>query len=245
VGFFIQAREGGSNMRIKGPAFSVAENEVWKTLFERQIDRLMEHACDEFIRGWEQLELPADRIPHLEHLNKRIKPQTGWEVVRTKVRYSDAVQWYQAFAQKKFMVTDYIRTMEELDFTPEPDMFHDIFGHLPFMTLPEYTELQELFAPAFHRADDNHKEDIKRLAWFSTEFGLMEQNGALKIFGAGLISSKGEMENVLTDGVQLEPFTIENVLEHDKAIWSYNETLFVVESVEGLKRQLSEYFDSF
>jgi phenylalanine-4-hydroxylase len=235
---------GGSSMKIKEPAFSVAENEVWQTLFKRQIDRVMEHACDEFSRGWEQLELPADRIPDLEYLNSRIQPQTGWKVVRTKVRYSDAVHWYKAFAQKEFMVTDYMRTMDELDFTPEPDMFHDIFGHLPFMTLPEYTELQELFAPAFHRADDNQKEDIKRLAWFSTEFGLIQQDGELKMFGAGLVSSKGEMDNVLTGDVQLRPFTIQNILEHDKAIWSFNETLFVMESLEDLKRQLTNYFES-
>lgn len=223
--------------------FTVAEDEVWQTLFERQIERVMEHACREFIRGWERLELPSDHIPGLSHLNARITPPTGWEVVRTKVRYSDAVEWYQAFAQRKFMVTDYIRTMDELDFTPEPDMFHDIFGHLPFMTLPEYTQLQELFAPAFKRADDEERENIKRLAWFSTEFGMIDEDGELKLFGAGLISSKGEMENVISGSVELEAFTIENVLEHDKAIWSFNDTLFVIESVEQLKRQLTEYFD--
>lgn len=227
---------------IQETAFSVAENEVWRTLFERQIGPVMEHACDEFRRGWNRLELAPERIPDLDHINARIEPQTGWRVVRTKVRYSDAVQWYEAFAQKKFMVTDYMRTMDELDFTPEPDMFHDIFGHLPFMTLPEYTALQELFAPAFHRADETQREDIKRLAWFSTEFGLIEENGEVKIFGAGLISSSGEMENVLSGGVPLEPFTIENVLRRDKAIWSFNERLFVIESLERLKRMLSDFF---
>lgn len=224
--------------------YTIAENEVWKTLFDRQIDMVMEHACREFIDGWERLELQADHIPDLDHLNARITPQTGWKVVRTKVRYSDAVQWYEAFAQRTFMVTDYMRTMDELDFTPEPDMFHDIFGHLPFMTLPKYTALQELFAPAFQRADTERREDIKRLAWFSTEFGMIEEQGGLKVFGAGLISSKGELHNVLAGKVPLKPFTIENVLEHDKAIWSFNKNLFVIESLEALKQMLAEFFET-
>jgi phenylalanine-4-hydroxylase len=223
----------------------VAQNEVWQVLFERQIDTVRENACREYLDGWELLELPADFIPDLDHLNARITPRTGWEVVRTPVRYSDAVQWYAAFAQRHFMVTDYIRTMEELDFTPEPDMFHDIFGHLPFMTLPEYTELQELFAPAFHRASsDEQREDIKRLAWFSTEFGMILEDGELKVFGAGLISSSGEMENVLSGNVPLQPFTVENVLRRDKAIWSFNEILFVIDSLAGLKSELRSYFES-
>jgi phenylalanine-4-hydroxylase len=121
-------------------------------------------------------------------------------------------------------------------------MFHDIFGHLPFMVLPEYTALQELFAPAFQRASAPQREDIKRLAWFSTEFGLIREDGEIKIFGAGLISSSGEMENVLSGNVPLLPFTIANVLSHDKAIWSFNQTLFVFDSLEALKAELQAYF---
>lgn len=244
MGILVKTWKGGEGMIIKEAAFSVAENRVWSALYDRQIAGVKRNACSEFLEGWDRLELPANRIPDLEHLNTRIQPQTGWKIIRTKVRYSDAVQWYEAFANKTFMVTDYMRTMDELDFTPEPDMFHDIFGHLPFMTLPEYTSLQELFAPAFHRADDIQREDIKRLAWFSTEFGMIEEDGALKVFGAGLISSKGEMENVLAGNVPLEPFTVENVLQHDKAIWSFNETLFVIDSMEVLTKQLKEFFQT-
>ena len=140
-------------------------------------------------------------------------------------------------------MTDYMRTWDELDFTPEPDMFHDIFGHLPFMVLTQYTELQELFAPAFHHANAEQRENIKRLAWFSTEFGLIEQEGEIKIFGAGLISSSGEMENVLAGNVPLLPFKIETIFNFDKAIWSYNKQLFIFESLEALKAELKRYFD--
>lgn len=219
------------------------QDRIWATLYERQLPRVRKHACREYLEGAGRLALPPDRVPGLEELNAAITPATGWQAVRTSVRYSDAVPWYRAFARKQFLVTDYMRDWPELEFTPEPDMFHDIFGHLPFMTLSRYTDLQEMFAPAFERADAKQREDIKRLAWFSTEFGLIHEQGQLKVFGAGLISSIGEIENVVSGSVPVLPFTIENVIGHDKAIYSFNEALFVFENLESLKQELASYFD--
>ena len=112
------------------------------------------------------------------------------------------------------------------------------------MTLPRYAELQEMFAPAFQRANHEQQEDIKRLAWFSTEFGLIRQEGELKVFGTGLISSIGEIEHALSGQVPIIPFTIDNVLQYDKAIYQYNQALFVFESLEYLKAELASYFDT-
>lgn len=224
--------------------FTQEQNDIWAELVKRQLPEVREHACEMYLEGLEALSLPPERIPSLKELNRRITPQTGWKTVRTKVRYSDAVPWYRAFARKEFLVTDYMRGSDELDFTPEPDMFHDIFGHLPFMALRSYTDLQEMFAPAFVRADHEQRENIKRLAWFSTEFGVVRENGVLKAFGAGLLSSHAEMRNVMEGRVPVEAFTTENVLARDKAIWSFNEVLFAFDSLEDLKRELRRYFDS-
>jgi phenylalanine-4-hydroxylase len=218
------------------------QSKIWQTLYTRQLPRVEEYACRQYLEGLAILELPADHVPDLDYLNEKITPRTGWRAVRTQVRYSDAVPWYQHFARKEFLITDYMRDWAELDFTPEPDMFHDIFGHLPFMVLPGYTELQELFAPAFQAANAEQRENIKRLAWFSTEFGLIRENGAIKVFGAGLISSAGEMENVLAGKVPLLPFDAATILNYDKAIWSFNRQLFVIESLGGLKDELRRYF---
>ncbi len=217
---------------------------VWETLFTRQIDRVRRCACSAYLEGLDILRLPADRVPGLDELNAVITPRTGWRTLRTTVRYSDAVQWYHHFARREFLVTDYLRSREELDFTPEPDMFHDIFGHLPFMVLPEYTALQEMFAPAFHRAGPEQREQIKRLAWFSTEFGLIRENGDIRVFGAGLISSAGEIEHALSGAVPIEPFTIENVIAHPKAIYCFNEVLFVFDSIPALRAELARFFDT-
>jgi phenylalanine-4-hydroxylase len=110
------------------------------------------------------------------------------------------------------------------------------------MALPHYTALQDLFAPAFLRATPDQRENIKRLAWFSTEFGLIHEQGEIKIFGAGLISSFGEIQHVMAGKTPTRPFTIENVIGYEKAIYTFNEVLFVIESIDVLKAELSEYF---
>ena len=224
--------------------FTTDQHKMWATLCGRQMPSIRKLACTEFLEGLEVLNLPLDRIPSLAELNRAITPSSGWKVVRTPVRYSDAVPWYEAFAKKQFMVTDYMRTWDELEFTPEPDMFHDIFGHLPFMALRRYAELQEMFAPTFKRANKEQRENIQRLAWFSTEFGLIRQNGELKVFGTGLLSSIGEIENVMSKKVPIVSFTIENVLNYDKAIYNFNEALFVFNSLDELKSELASYFNS-
>jgi phenylalanine-4-hydroxylase len=225
--------------------FTEEQHDIWRELFARQAPQVQRYACREYLEGSQNLQLPPERIPSVPWLNQRITPRTGWKTLRTKVRYSDAVQWYGRFAAKEFLITDYVRTRDELDFTPEPDMFHDVYGHLPYFTLPLYVEIQELFAPAFHKSrTDEQRENIKRLAWFSTEFGLIRENGELKVFGTGLISSKGEMEHVLAGNTPLKPFKVDTIVNFEKAIWSYNEQLFVFDSLEALKQELTSYFDT-
>jgi phenylalanine-4-hydroxylase len=225
--------------------FNEEQHDIWKTLYTTQNPEVQKHACQEYLEGAENLKLPADRVPSIDWLNERITPRTGWRTVRTRVRYSNAVQWYAHFAKKQFLVTDYLRSREELDFTPEPDMFHDIFGHLPYFTLPRYTEIQEMFAPAFHQAKtDDLKEGVKRLAWYSTEFGLIRENGERKMFGTGLISSKGETEHVLSGKTPILPFKAETIIDIEKSVYAFNNQLFEFESLEALKDELARYFST-
>lgn len=231
-------------LRKRDLAFSEEQHKVWRDLYARQLPNVQKFACREYLDGFELLNLPADRIPQLNELNAVITLRTGWRTVRTVVRYSDAVPWYHHFAKRQFLITDYMRGRHEMDFTPEPDMFHDIFGHLPFMVLPEYTALQDIFAPAFLHATPEQRENIKRLAWFSTEFGLIQENGEIKIFGAGLISSFGEIQHVMAGKTPIRPFTIENVIGFEKAIYTFNEVLFIFDSIDALKAELARYFDT-
>ena len=229
---------------IKDTNFSEDVHAIWRTLYQNVLPLIEEYACEDYLRGAEILQLPMEYIPTIEYLNSVITPRTGWVIERTAVRYTDAKDWYPKFARRIFLITDYMRSWSEIQWTPEPDMFHDIVGHLPFMVHPHYAELEDLFAPAFLAAqNDEQRENIKRLAWFSTEFGIIREYGERKIFGAGLISGADEFENAVNGTTSIMPFTIENVTQYDKAVWEHNCMLFEFESVDALITELKRYFD--
>lgn len=224
--------------------FTPEQHKTWAELYGRQVPRVRQHASDLYLAGFDQLELPADRIPSLDELNARITPASGWTVVRTDVRYTSSDDWYRFFERHEFLVTNYMRSWEELDWTPEPDMFHDIFGHLPFWMSREYAEIQEMFAPAyFAAASDEEKENIKRLAWYSTEFGMIREGGKMKVFGTGLMSGGEEFLNAAEGRMTYHDFTIENVIGHDKVMYEQHKDLYVIESLDQLRTELNRYFD--
>jgi phenylalanine-4-hydroxylase len=224
--------------------FLPEQHKTWAELYRRQLPKLQEHASALYLEGFEVLALPAEHIPTLDHLNSKIPPATGWRVVRTDVRFTDADEWYRFFDRHEFLITNYMRSSEELDWTPEPDMFHDVFGHLPFFTLPEYVELQEMFAPAYLAStDEEEKENIKRLAWYSTEFGMITEDGVMKVFGTGLMSGGDEFTNAAEGKLEYEPFTLDNVLGKDKVMYDQHDHLYVIESLEQCKAEIAKYFD--
>ncbi len=184
--------------------FTNEQHSIWKDLFAGiHQPYLMEHICREYIHGLDLLELDSMRIPTVAHLNEHIEPRTGWRIERTAVRYTLADDWYQKFARHIFLITDYLRTRDQMEFTPEPDMFHDIFGHLPYLTQDFYARIEDKFAPAYLKATAAEKEAIKRLAWYSTEFGIIVQDGRFKIFGAGTISGRSELANTIMEFYRL------------------------------------------
>ena len=184
--------------------FSEEQHGIWADLFAGiHQPYLMEHLCQEYKTGLELLQLDPHRIPTVTHLNERITPRTGWRIERTVVRYTLADDWYKKFAQRIFLITDYLRTRDQMEFTPEPDMFHDIFGHLPFLTQEFYARIEDKFAPAYVNATQEEREVIKRLAWYSTEFGLVMENNRIKVFGAGIISGRSEFANTIMEFYRL------------------------------------------
>jgi len=185
-------------------SFSDEQYAIWADLFAGiNQSYLLEHICQEFKDGLNLLQLDPQHIPTVAYLNERITPQTGWRIERTAVRYTLADDWYQKFARRIFLITDYLRNRDQMEFTPEPDMFHDIFGHLPFLTQAFYARIEDKFAPAYLKAGQEEKEVIKRLAWYSTEFGLVMQDNRLKVFGAGIISGRAELANTIMEFYRL------------------------------------------
>ena len=189
--------------------FSREQHAIWADLFAGvNQPYLMEHICQEYKDGLGLLELDPDQIPTVAHLNNQINPRTGWRIERTVVRYTLADDWYKKFAQRVFLITDYLRSRDQMEFTPEPDMFHDIFGHLPYLTMNFYARIEDKFAPAYIKATQDEREVIKRLAWYSTEFVLVVENNRFKIFGAGIISGRTELANGIMEFYRLSRDTV-------------------------------------
>jgi phenylalanine-4-hydroxylase len=204
--------------------FTAEQHGIWADLFAGiHQPYLMEHLCHEYLRGLKSLQLNPQQIPTVAHLNERITPQTGWRIERTAVRYTVADDWYKKFAQRVFLITDYLRTRDQMEFTPEPDMFHDIFGHLPFLTQTFYAKIEDKFAPAYFKATTAEREVIKRLAWYSTEFGLVVQDNRFKIFGAGIISGRSELTHTIMEFYRLGR---DNVINYSKNIYDQLVTHF-------------------
>ena len=205
-------------------SFNEEQHSVWADLFAG-ITRphIMEHICQEYNNGLDLLQLDPKRIPAVAHLNQQITPRTGWRIERTAVRYTLADDWYQKFARRVFLITDYLRTREQMEFTPEPDMFHDIFGHLPYLTLDFYARIEDKFAPAYLKATKEEREVIKRLAWYSTEFGLVVEDNRFKVFGAGIISGRAEFTNTIMEFYRLDR---DSIINFNKPIFPQLQLLF-------------------
>lgn len=197
--------------------FSSEQHAIWADLFAGvHQPYLMEHICNEWVKGMGLLELSPKGIPTVRHLSERITPRTGWHIERTVVRYTLADDWYKKFAQRVFLITDYLRTRDQMEFTPEPDMFHDIFGHLPFLTQKFYADIEDKFAPAYMKATTEEREVIKRLAWYSTEFGLVAQDNRFKVFGAGIISGRKELTRTVMEFYRLG---CDNVIDYTADVY--------------------------
>ncbi len=194
--------------------FSAEQHGIWAELFAGiHQPYLLDHICREYRTGLKLLALDPLHIPTVAHLNEHITPRTGWRIERTVVRYTVADDWYKKFAQRIFLITDYLRTRDQLDFTPEPDMFHDIFGHLPFLTQEFYARIEDKFAPAYMKATTDEREVIKRLAWYSTEFGVVMEDNHFKVFGAGTISGRKELTHTIMEFYRLGR---DNVIDYRK-----------------------------
>ncbi|NRA10961.1 MAG: phenylalanine 4-monooxygenase [Crocinitomicaceae bacterium] len=187
---------------------------VWKTLFERQQVNLSDKACDEYITAVKEMNsvLNSNSIPKFTELNEWFQSSTGWEIVRVP-GLIPVDEFFEFLAQKKFCSSTWLRTMEQLDYLEEPDMFHDIYGHIPLLSNQVFSD----FAFEFGKLGKSFIDDdeklimLQRLYWFTIEFGLIEQNG-LKVYGAGIASSFGESISSLQAGTEKFPFDLEAII---------------------------------
>jgi phenylalanine-4-hydroxylase len=200
-------------------------------------------ASETYLEGVRKLGLSNDGIPALRDLSRVLDRATGWQVARIPGLLHER-DFFRLLAERKFPSTDYIRGKEELDYTPAPDMFHDIFGHMPTLTQPDFADFYQLFGRAALDAKGVDRQSLERFHWFTVEFGLVEDPDGYRIFGAGIMSSKGEVLHALSDEVEHRPFSPEAVISQDYDVWHLQPILFVLESFEQLVEEFKGWAKS-
>jgi phenylalanine-4-hydroxylase len=178
-------------------SYTDADHDTYRRLYERQTMLLPGLACDAFIQALPSLGA-RDHIPRFEDINKRLKPATGWELVAVPGLIPER-PFFDLLANRRFPVTDWIRTPDEFDYVVEPDVFHDLFGHVPLLFNPIFADYVQRYGAGGLKAHDlGAGELLSRLYWYTIEFGLIRQADGLRAYGAGILSSSGELRHSVT-----------------------------------------------
>jgi len=249
--FIEQARESG-NLFIQQPyeLYSEANQEAWRALYSRIGQRWERYANPQFLRGVESLCLDPGRIPRLTDVNRFLSPLTGFQA-RAVSGYVPSFLFFDCLRNRQFPTTITIRRRDKLDYLPEPDIFHDIAGHVPMHTDKAFADVLVRFGECAHTAAElvsgirERKARVRALTsiiramarffWFTVEFGLMRSGGGLKVYGSGLLSSYGEIEHAIeSPEVQRFPMRIEWAINQSFEIDHYQPLLFIVDSFDHL-----------
>ncbi len=219
---------------IATPVYSDEHNQNWRYLFNRQMQLLPGRAGQSYMNGVRLLGMDDTGVPALRDLSTRMEAATGWCIARIPGLLHEK-DFFKLLSERIFPSTDYIREKHELDYTPAPDCFHDMFGHMPMLTEPAVADFYHLFGKTALNATGIQRTWLERLHWFTIEFGLIRQAEGLRIFGAGIISSKNEVTHALSDAVDVRDFSMEAVINQDYEVWHLQPRLFALESFEQLE----------
>jgi phenylalanine-4-hydroxylase len=215
--------------------YSAAEHAVWRTLFERQSRLLPGRACDEYVDGMRRLPIGPDQIPDFRRLSEVLAKRTGWQVVAVPGLVPDEV-FFEHLANRRFPAGQFIRAAEQLDYLEEPDVFHDVFGHLPMLMHPALADYLQAYGAGGLRAQRlGTLKNLARVYWYTVEFGLVEQRDGVRIYGSGIASSYTETVFALEDpSPNRVRFDLERVMRTRYRIDDFQETYFVLGDFDEL-----------
>ena len=222
-------------------AFTPEQHATWRTLFDQQSAALGDYACHDFLRGLDILRSVDPGVPDFAALNRGLKPATGWEIVAVP-GWIPNQPFFEHLANRRFPAANFVRPADQIGYSEEPDMFHDIFGHVPMLTNPAFSEFLVAYGQAGLRAEKLGASDFLGRLWlYTTEFGLVVEDGELRAFGGGLLSSYAEALRSLTS---TEPqrvwLDIERVMRTKYHFDEFQRVYFVVEGFEALLRATEE-----
>ncbi|MBL4652236.1 MAG: phenylalanine 4-monooxygenase [Flavobacteriales bacterium] len=225
-------------------SYTAEDHEVWKTLFERQHDNLQDKACKEYLTALDELKLVlnSSNVPNFDALNVVLKRKTGWsiEVVKGLIPPED---FFHLLEQKRFCSSTWLRTMNQLDYLEEPDMFHDIFGHIPLLMNEDYANFMFKFGQLGNRHFNNKSivKILQRIYWFTIEFGLMKAASGATIYGAGIASSFGESIHALSNTVNVKAFNLEEIIAKPFCTTKIQTTYYAINSFDELYQSVKEF----
>lgn len=215
--------------------YTRVEHEIWDFLYARQTQILQDRAAPEFLDGLKRLELSQSGIPDLERLNKALNTLTGWTVVMVPHLVPDEV-FFEHLANRRFPAGRFIRKRDQLDYLEEPDIFHDIFGHVPMLAHPVFADYMQGYGKGGLRAAKlGFLKNLARLYWHTVEFGLIKTDKGLRIYGAGIVSSFGESQYALESQTPNRiGFDLLRLMRTEYEIDEFQKTYFAIDSFEQL-----------
>ena len=230
-------------MEIQGfRKFTEEEQETWSLLYNNLDRSRKDQIVPMFHEGLDFLGITADRIPNLDEVNQRLKKETGWQGVPVE-GLEEGVSFYPALAEKTFPIGNFIRDRQDLSYTPAPDIFHDLYGHIPFFVNKDYARFCEEYGKTARQYvnEPGKLRMFERLFWFTCEFGLTQTDSGTRIFGAGIVSSVDECDYSLSDKPTIIDFDLEKLALQEFRIDVLQERLFLLESPDQLYGCLKEF----
>lgn len=220
------------------------EQGIWRHVAERLEELHQKHASPFYLRAKKDLGISTQRIPQLTEMNRRLKELTGFRLapIEGLVETRAFLSW---LSYRVMLSTQYIRHHSRPEYTPEPDIVHESIGHIPMFTNPNFADYSQFVGHGARIANDKQLEELGRLYWFTVEFGLVEHEGDIKAYGAGLLSSFGELEHAFSDKVERRPFDLEQVINHEYTYSDMQPVLYVIPSYAELKEVTRKYISGF
>ncbi|MEO6805780.1 MAG: phenylalanine 4-monooxygenase [Edaphobacter sp.] len=214
--------------------YTPEQHAIWAELVSRRMPQLRDHACQEYLDGFHQIGLREDKLPNLSQVSALLQPRTGWQSTPVS-GFLPPDAFFEMLANRMFPTTTWLRSRDSMEYTPEPDIFHDVFGHVPMHAHPVFGNFLQSYGQICARLTDHEQlERMGRLFWFTVEFGLIRQNGEIKVYGSGLISSHGECTRVLAGGCEVKDFDLDAVLNQQFDTGAMQPVLYAVESFDQI-----------
>ncbi len=224
--------------------YSPREQRVWRYVAEELEELQQKYASPFYLKAKKNLGITTERIPQLSEMNRRLKELTGFRLapIEGLVETRGFLSW---LSYRVMLCTQYIRHHSQPAYTPEPDIVHEAIGHIPMFTNPNFADYSQFIGHGARIANDRQLEELGRLYWFTIEFGLVEHEGAIKAYGAGLLSSFGELEHAFGHEVERRPFDLEQVINTPYDYSDMQPILYVIPSYAHLKEVTQKYIQSF